>query len=118
VGGRLLGRALSWLGPRGVCVQFGDAGGDESTTFDAKRFRLGNGNAFGGTSLYGFFLIEELTRPDPASTSLLLADLVSRVSSGSLDPMINKTGSWRDIDDVARSLLGREFKGKAVLTID
>lgn len=118
VGGHLLGSALTWLSPRGVCVQFGDAGGDELTTFDAKRFRLGSGGAFGGVLLYGFFLIEELTRPEPAVASTLLADLASRLGAGALDPVIGDTGSWSDIDDVARALLSRRFKGKAVLRID
>ncbi|AYO80038.1 alcohol dehydrogenase [Sphingobium yanoikuyae] len=118
VGGRLLGSALSWLAPRGVCVQFGDAGGDELTIFDSKAFRLGGGGAFGGTSLYGFFLIEELTRPGPACAGPLLADLANRLGFAALDPVIGRSGSWKDIDAVARALLSREFRGKAVLRID
>lgn len=118
VGGALLGSALSWLAPRGMCVQFGDAAGDELTTFDAKAFRLGAGGAFGGTSLYGFFLGEELTRPEPAPARAILADLASRLAKGTLDPVINRRGSWRDIDEVSRALMSRRFKGKAVLTID
>jgi NADPH:quinone reductase len=35
-----------------------------------------------------------------------------------LDPVIGRTGSWHDIDAVARALLARDFKGKAVLRID
>ena len=31
IGGKLLGSALTWLAPRGMCVQFGDAAGDELT---------------------------------------------------------------------------------------
>jgi NADPH:quinone reductase-like Zn-dependent oxidoreductase len=118
VGGSLLGAALSWLAPRGVCVQFGDAGGDDLTTFDAKAFRLGSGGAFGGTSLYGFFLIEELTRPEPAAAGPLLTSLAARLSEGTLDPVIGARGSWREIDSLARALLARKFRGKAVLTID
>lgn len=117
VGGHLLGKALSWLAPRGLCVQFGDAGGDELTTFDAKSFRLGDGGDFGGTGLYGFFLIEELTRPDPVDASALLADLSRRISAGTLDPVIGREGSWQEIDEVARALLDRGFKGKAVLRV-
>lgn len=117
VGGQLLGSALSWLAPRGVCVQFGDAGGDDLTTFDAKAFRLGGGGAFGGTSLYGFFLIEELTRPEPAQAGSLLAGLAARLGAATLDPVIGRCGSWNDIDEVARELLSRGFKGKAVLRV-
>ncbi|MGF7146429.1 NADPH:quinone reductase-like Zn-dependent oxidoreductase [Sphingomonas zeicaulis] len=118
VGGKLLGSALSWLAPRGVCVQFGDAAGDELTTFDAKVFRLGPGGTYGGTSLYGFFLGEELNRPEPAIATPLLADLASRLAAGTLDPVISQRGSWRDIDEISRALLARRFKGKAVLRID
>ena len=118
VGGALLGDALLWLAPRGMCVQLGDAAGAELTTFDARRFRLGPGGLYGGTSLYGFFLLEELTRPDPVPAAPLLADLVGRLADGSLDPSIGRTASWRDVDAVAHSLLAREFLGKAVLRID
>lgn len=118
VGGALLGQLLPCLAPRGVCVQFGDASGDELTTFDAKAFRLGPGGLFGGTSLYGFFLAEELTRPQPAMAGALLADLATRLANGKLTPMIGQTGSWRDVDAIARSLLSRDYKGKAVLHID
>jgi NADPH:quinone reductase len=118
VGGPLLGRALSWLAPRGVCVQFGDAGGDDLTTFDAKAFRLGRGGAFGGTSLYGFFLIEELTRPDPTPAGPLLSSLADRLGSSTLDPVIGRLGCWSEIDEVARALLARGFRGKAVLRVD
>lgn len=118
VGGQLLGCALSLLAPRGVCVQFGDAAGDELTTFDAKAFRLGPGGLYGGTSLYGFFLGEELTRPGAASAGSILADLASRLAEGTLDPVINQRGSWRDVDEVSRALIARRFKGKAVLTVD
>lgn len=118
VGGKLLGSALGWLAPRGMCVQFGDAAGDELTTFDAKAFRLGPGGGYGGTSLYGFFLGEELTRPDPAIASTILSDLAARLAKGTLDPVIGHSGSWHDIDEVSRALMSRRFKGKAVLTID
>lgn len=118
VGGKLLGSALLWLAARGMCVQFGDAGGDEPTTFDAKAFRLGGGGAFGGTSLYGFFLIEELTRPGAIGAGPLLADLAAQLAAGTITPVISTQSSWREIDGVARALLARGFKGKAVLRID
>lgn len=118
VGGTLLGSALSWLAPRGVCVQFGDAGGEELTSFDAKAFRLGGGDAFGGTSLYGFFLVEELTRPNPAAAAEILASLGDRLAAGTLDPTIEMLRSWRDVEEVAGALMSRRIKGKAVLRVD
>ncbi|WP_165927224.1 hypothetical protein [Sphingomonas sp. BK235] len=99
-------------------MQFGDAAGDELTTFNAKAFRLGSGGGYGGTSLYGFFLGEELTRPEPAVASTILAELAARLANGTLDTVIHHSGSWHDIDEVSRALLSRRFKGKAVLTID
>lgn len=118
VGGGLLGRALEWLGPRGMCVNFGDAAGDELTTFDARRFRLGDGDTFGGTSLYGFFLLEELLRPVPLRAPDLLADLARRVAAGTLDPVVSRVASWREADAVAHALLNRAYLGKAVLLVD
>lgn len=118
IGGALLGEALTWLAPRGVCVLFGDASQDTLTTFDARRFRLQSGGAHGGTVLYGFFLIEELTRPEGAADgSALLADLARRLSEGSLRPVIGRTAPWTGIDATARELLKRAFAGKAVLTV-
>ncbi|KZY47597.1 hypothetical protein A3731_29490 [Roseovarius sp. HI0049] len=118
VGGALLGEALMWLAPRGVCVLFGDASQDRLTTFDARRFRLQSGGAFGGTVLYGFFLPEELTRPEGAADgSAVLADLARRLSDGRLRPVIGKTAPWAEIDETARDLLERKFAGKAVMTV-
>lgn len=118
VGGSLLGAALTWLAPRGVCVLFGDASEDALTTFDSRRFRLQSGGAYGGTVLYGFFLLEELTRPEGAADgSAILADLARRLSDGSLRPIIGRTARWADIDATARDLLKRKFAGKAVLTV-
>ncbi|WP_192798576.1 zinc-binding dehydrogenase [Brucella anthropi] len=118
VGGSLLGEALMWLASRGVCVLFGDASEDTLTTFDARRFRLQSGGAYGGTVLYGFFLLEELTRPEHAADgAAILADLAQQLSDGGLHPVIGKTAPWADINATARELLKRKFAGKAVLTV-
>ena len=115
----MLGEALLWLAPRGVCVLFGDASNDALTTFDARRFRLNSGGGYGGTVLYGFFLIEELSRPDRvASGSGILGDLASQISTGSLRSVIGRIANWTEIDATSRALLRREFTGKAVLTVD
>jgi NADPH:quinone reductase-like Zn-dependent oxidoreductase len=117
-GGMLLGRVMEWLAPRGLCVNFGDAAGDELTTFDARKFRLGGGPPFGGTSLYGFFLLEELMRPAPLHAPTILNLLAERAVTGALNPVLSRVTSWREADAVARALLNREFPGKAVLLID
>ena len=75
------------------------------------------GGAFDGTSLYGLFLVEELTRPGHVEPNAILCSLASGLRAGALDPMIGTTGSGCDIDDVSCALLSRRFKGKAVLRI-
>lgn len=113
VGGALLGQAMTWLASRGVCVLAGNAGGAQ-TTFDADLFRHGDHPAFGGTTLYGLYLGEELTRRAPMHD---VAKLLGQVATGALDPMIGVSAPWTEIDDVARRLIDRGFKGKAVLTL-
>jgi NADPH:quinone reductase-like Zn-dependent oxidoreductase len=118
VGGALLGAAPMWLAPRGVCVLFRDASQETLTTFDARRFRLQSGGVYGGTILYGFFLSEELTRPEGAAGGpAILADLARRLCDGSLRPVIGKTAPWAEINATAHELLERKFAGKAVLTV-
>ena len=114
VGGALLGEALGWLASRGGCVLVGNSGG-ATTTFDADRFRMGGGGVYGGTTLYGFYLGEELERAPPGQP---LMDLLQKVAEKSLDPMISVTASWSRIHDVATALLERRFLGKAVLLLD
>jgi NADPH:quinone reductase-like Zn-dependent oxidoreductase len=114
VGGELLGQALGWLASRGVCVLFGNTGG-AATTFDSSRFRHGPGGAFGGTTLYGLFLGEELAHAQPAQ---LLATLAGHVAQGELDPVIGVTSPWTRVQAIAEDLLARRFVGKAVLTLD
>ena len=116
-GGALLGRSLEWMNSQGACVLFGDAAGDQTTTFDARRFRLGGGGLFGGTMLYGLFLGEELMRPNPILATALLTDLAERMAASRLRPSIGRLADWTEIDTVARALLRREFTGKAVLRL-
>lgn len=114
LGGETLGAALGWLASRGVCVLFGDTAGGP-VNFDPDRFRHGPGTGpHGGTTLYGLFLGEEMTRTRPAEP---LGRLLSMVAEGDLDPMISVTDSWTNIDAVARDLLARRYFGKAVLTL-
>lgn len=114
VGGAVLGAAMGRLASRGTVVLFGNAGHDDSVTFSPQAFRLAEGGLFGGTSLYGFFLGEELMHTPPAP---LLGELAGRLAAGTLDPVIRRTADWREVDAVARDLLARGFVGKAVLTL-
>ncbi len=70
---------------------------------------------YGGTTLYGFFLGEELSRVSPGEP---IAALLRKVAEGALDPAIGVTASWTHIQDVASDLLARRFVGRAVLTLD
>ncbi len=108
VGGATLGAVLERLSGRGWCVLVGDAGGSV-TTFDAAGFRR-----FGATTLYGFFLGDELTRRRPAEP---LAALARAVAEDGLDPVISTERPWTDIDAVAHDLLDRRMMGKAVLHV-
>lgn len=114
VGGDVLGGALGRLASRGTCVLFGNAGHQELTTFNPQHFRLAAGGLFGGTSLYGFFLGEELMHTPPGP---LLGELADRLAAGTLDPVIRRTADWTGIDAAARDLLARGFVGKAALTV-
>lgn len=114
LGGAFLGEALGWLASRGVCVLVGNSAGTV-TTFDASKFRHGDGTGiYGGTTMYGFYLGEELWRALPGAP---LAALAAKVAAGTLDPMVEVVEPWTNVDRVARDLMDRRFVGKAVLTV-
>lgn len=114
VGGEFLAHALGSLASRGVCVLAGNAGG-AMTTFDANTFRMRDGKPYGGTTLYGFFLGEEIQHAAPSPQ---IAELLNRMASGSLDPMLGRVKPWTETLAVANALLSRDFAGKAVLSIE
>ncbi|TCJ13879.1 alcohol dehydrogenase [Rubrobacter taiwanensis] len=109
VGGEVLGNALGMLAPDGLCVAFGVSATPE-TTFDARRFFL-----TGGARLYGMIIFHELKKK-PAGDGL--ARLVRLVAEGKLRPHISVEESWVRVGEVARSLMEREFTGKAVLRVE
>ena len=108
VGGRTLGNVLGMMAPDGTCVLFGVS---ESTTvtFDAgKFFRTGR------SSLYGFFLFQELSLEPAAKGLARLADLVA---DGRLLAPVQVEAPWTEIGAVSRQLMDRRFPGKAVLQV-
>lgn len=108
VGGRTLGTALGALERGGTCVTLGVSSSAE-VTFDARAFFVA-----GRTTLYGFYLFQELGN-EPASVGLRrLADLVA---AGQLAPHVSVERSWTEIAQVAEDLIARRFPGKAVLTV-
>ena len=109
VGGRTLGTALAALERGGTCVNFGVSAGHE-VTFDVRAFYVA-----GRTTLYGFYLFQELGS-DPASIGL--RRLANLVAAGQLTPHISVERSWKDVAKVAQELIDRRFHGKAVLMVD
>lgn len=114
VGGAVLGATLGWLASDGICVACGDAGG-ATTTFDSFHFRNRPDQSYGGTTLYGFSLGHELGRTPPGSELELLA---AQAAAKQLDTSISACAPWTDVQRVARDLLDRRIRGKAVLIID
>ena len=68
----------------------------------------------GGASLYDFALFHEVIASRPREG---LGRLVRLVAEGQLHPHISVEGSWVEIGNVAQSLLGRGYQGKAVLHV-
>ena len=79
VGSETLTKALSMLGPDGMCVTCGVSAGAD-VTFNARDFFR-----IGGTKLYGFILFHEIKKY-PASEGL--ARLAQLVADGILKPQI------------------------------
>jgi NADPH:quinone reductase len=110
LGGPALAAALTMLQPNGTCVTLGVSDAP-SLTFESRDF-FGTG----GAKLYGLTLFHELMSVERGAVGLaLLADLIA---AGKLAPQIAVEASWRDIGDVARRLIDRDFSGKAVLHIE
>jgi len=109
VGGRTLGSALAALERGGTCVNFGVSAGSE-VTFDVRTFFVA-----GRTTLYGFYLFQELGN-EPASVGL--RRLANLVAAGQLAPHVSVERPWKDIAQAAQDLMSRRFPGKAVLTVD
>jgi NADPH:quinone reductase-like Zn-dependent oxidoreductase len=106
VGGDMLADALGMLAPDGVCVTFGESVGRPAAFDPRPFFRVGNAR------LYGLFLYEEVRRHPPA---LALTRLLNLVSSQQLRPRISVEAPLDDIAAVARRLMQRQIRGKAVI---
>jgi NADPH:quinone reductase-like Zn-dependent oxidoreductase len=108
VGAQALAQALAQLAPGGTCVTFGSSAGGE-TTFSSQRFYL-----TAGTTLYGFYLFDELARRSAAAE---LARLARLVADGRLRPHIAVEAPWTEIAERAQQLLDRRVVGKIVLHV-
>jgi NADPH:quinone reductase len=108
LGGRTLAEVITQLAPGGVCVSVGAIAGSEFP-LDYGRVRQ-----VPGAQLAFFNLWLELRR-EPASIGL--QRLVQLVSTGKLIPRLGIEADWREIGEVARALIDRQFPGKAVLHV-
>jgi NADPH2:quinone reductase len=111
VGGATFGLAIEHLAARGVVVNIGTQGDDETVTFRAARFD----RAYGAT-IYTLNLPDELAAY--ASASRDLTRLCALVVDGRLDAQIEFEGSWREPGPAIEALLHRRIGGKAVLHVD
>jgi NADPH:quinone reductase-like Zn-dependent oxidoreductase len=64
-------------------------------------------------TIRGFYLFADVT-----GIAEDLAQLVTLMAEGSLDPQITWRGSWAEYHEAVRLLLDRRLHGKAVLEID
>ena len=108
VGSETLAKALSMLGPDGMCVTCGVSAGAEVTLNARDFFRIG------AAKLYGFILFHEV-KAYPASAGL--SRLAQLVADGILKPQIEVEAPWAAIADVAQRFFNREIAGKAVLLL-
>ncbi len=107
VGGPMLASALDSLAPGGTCINFGNSS-NEPTTFDVRRFYLK-----GNTTLRGLYLGAE-----PAGRAQPLTRLALLVAEGKLRTPIDRTRSWVEIAEAARSLVLQAVDGKSILVVD
>ena len=111
LGGQALAEAMTQLAPGGTCVSVGVSTGAAGyeVPVDMARMRRAPGACLRILNLH-----HELER-EPAS--LGLQRLVRLAGHGKLTPHLGAEADWREIGQVARALLGRQFPGKAVLHI-
>jgi NADPH:quinone reductase-like Zn-dependent oxidoreductase len=113
LGGEALAQAMTQLVPGGTCVAIGGLAGHQ-VPIDLALMRGQGGGGVGDACLRFFNLFREFQR-EPAATGL--QRLVRLAGHGKLVPHLGAEADWREIGQVARALIGRQFPGKAVLHI-
>ena len=108
LGGRTMAEVITQLAPGGVCVSVGAIAGSE-IPLDYGRVRQAPG------AQLAFFNLWLEFRREPASIGL--QRLVQLVSAGKLVPRLGIEANWREIGEVARAVIDRQFPGKAVLHV-
>lgn len=110
VGGQTLADALALVEEGTKIISYGTSAGSQ-VTFDAQKF-YGKGM----TSLYGFFLFDELRTVESAADGL--GRLQGFVAEGKLRATIGVEADWSEIAAIAQQLMDRKYQGKAVLHLD
>ncbi len=107
VGGTSFSTALSMLGPHGLAIWFGEAGG-VAPTLDF--FALFSGPSSGTIRHFDY---TDSDVPDGTD----LATLVRLVDAGQLHPEIGLVADWMQTAEVLDTLRGRGIRGNAVLMV-
>lgn len=108
VGGPQLGLLAGQLEPTGRLILYGVSGGAESTVALRDLMFTGDGR------IEGFHLYRE-SEIEPAYRGL--ERLMGLMGRKRLQTVVSVTESWSKVSDIAARLLGRDFPGKAVLTL-
>ena len=108
VGGQILSKLLSQLDERGRAILYGVSAGAETGLAVRDLMFTGDGR------VEGFHLYRESEIETAAKG---LDRLLALLADGRLTTHVPVTGNWEKIGETAAQLIGRDFAGKAVLTI-
>jgi NADPH:quinone reductase-like Zn-dependent oxidoreductase len=110
IGGGVLGAALQRVTPGGTVVSYA-ATVTDPVSYPTRAFFA----RAPGARLYGFYLFSELAHTRGGAADL--RRLAVLVDAGRLDCPVDLVAPWDQCADAIGSLLDREIKGKAVLTV-
>lgn len=108
VGGQMLSKLIPQLEERGRAILYGVSAGAEATLAVRELFMTGDGR------IEGFHLYRE-TEIESAAKGL--DRLLALLADGRLSTHVPINEDWGNIGTIAARLIGRDFPGKAVLTI-
>ncbi len=108
VGGQILSKLLSQLDERGRAILYGVSAGAETGLAVRDLMFTGDGR------IEGFHLYRE---SEVETAAKGLDRLLALLADGRLTTHVPVTGNWERIGETAAQLIGRDFAGKAVLTI-
>ena len=108
VGGQILSKLLSQLDERGRAILYGVSAGAETGLAVRDLMFTGDGR------IEGFHLYRE---SEVETAAKGLDRLLALLADGRLTTHVPVTGNWEQIGETAAQLIGRDFAGKAVLTI-